>query len=100
MAGIDADGTVVESKPSTLGIAQTLVGPINPREILRLEMEAVDLLSPEATDSPLLTSLKSGTVYRVPFSYTASLEVEPAYLIANDKRVFLLVGRSAEIPWA
>ena len=100
MVGIGAAGTIVESKPSTLGIAQPLEGPIDPREILRLDLESVYLLAPDVAEAPLLASLKTGAVYRVPFNYTASLEVESAYLIANDEGVFLLVGRSVEVPWA
>jgi len=100
MVGLDASGAVVETKPSTLGVAQPLKGPVDPREVLHLELASVYLLTPEADDAPLLTALKAGEVYRTTFNYTAGLEVETAYVIANGEGVFLLGGRPADIPWA
>ena len=100
MVGLDASGAVVESKPSTLGVAQPLEGPVDPRDVLRLDLASVYLLAPENHEAPLLAALKAGEVYRAPFNYTAGLEVESAYVVANDEGIFLLVGRPAEVAWA
>lgn len=100
MVGLDATGTIVESKPSTLGVAQPLDGPIDSREILHLDLDSVYLLNPEVPEATLLAKLKAGEIYRTSFNYTAGLEVETGYLLANDEGVFLLVGRPVEVPWA
>jgi len=100
MVPLNAEGIVVETSPSTLGVPQPLEGPVDPREILSLEFLSVYMLAPEQTDAPLLQALKAGTVYRLPFNFTAGLSRETGYLTANDDGVFLIVGRPVEIPWA
>lgn len=100
MVGLDASGAVVESKPSTLGVPQAMEGPVDPREVLRLDLLGVYLLEPEVAEASLVAALKGGAVYRVPFNYSAGLTLESAYLMANDEGVFLLVGQPVDIPWA
>lgn len=100
MMGIDSSGAIVEPQPSTLGVPQSLEGPVDPREVLRSELLSVYLLEPETAESGLVAELKGGAVYRVPFNYTSGLTVESAFLTANDDGLFLLVVRPVDIPWA
>jgi hypothetical protein len=100
MVGLDAAGNVVDPTPSTLGEPQPLEGPVDPREILQLDLLSVYLLEPEASDSTLVTALKGGKVFRVPFNYATGLTRDTAFLTANDEGLFLLVGRPVEVPWA
>lgn len=100
MVGLDSDGNLVETKPSTLGVAQTVEGPVDPADVLHLAVESVFALVPEDSSSTLVTSMKSGEIYRCAFNYAAGLEVEVAYLIANDEGVFALVGKPVDIAWS
>jgi hypothetical protein len=100
MVGLDIDEQVVEIKPSTLGVAQSVEGPVDPVAVLRLDVESVFSLETEDIASTLVTSMKSGEIYRCAFNYAAGLEVEVAYLVANDEGVFALVGKPVDIAWS
>jgi hypothetical protein len=100
MVGLDIDERVVEIKPSTLGVAQSVEGPVDPVAVLRLDVESVFALEPDDVASTLVTSMKSGEIYRCAFNYAAGLEVEVAYLVANDEGVFALVGKPVDIAWS
>lgn len=100
MIGIDANGQVVETKPSTLGVAQAVEGPVDPAGVLSLDVESVFLLEPDDVSSGLVAVLKTGEIYRCAFNYAAGLEVEVAYLVANDEGVFAIVGKSVESSWS
>jgi len=99
MVGLDTEGHVVDTKPSTLGVPQVLEGPVDPLEVLTLEIESVFWLEPEHASSGLIDKLKRGEVYKCPFNYAAGLEVETAYLVANDDGVFALVGKPVVERW-
>jgi hypothetical protein len=99
MVGLDAYGNKVEQIPSTLGASQALQGPVSPSEVLELEVESIFCLDPLDSNGDLLTKLKSGAVYKFPFNYTAGLEMETAYLVANDEAVFVIVGKPAVEDW-
>lgn len=93
MVGLDADGNTVETKPSTLGVPQAVEGPVDPLEVLDLDLESVFSLEPEQASGKLLEKLKSGEIFKCPFSYAAGLEVDTAYLLANAEGIFALVGK-------
>lgn len=99
MVGIDPEGNVVDTKPSTLGLEQVLKGPIDPAEILNLELQSVFFLDSEETPPMLLEHLKAGNVFKFPFNYAAGLEVETAYLVSNDEGIFALVGKPIDDHW-
>ena len=99
LVGIDSKGAVVESKPSTLGLTQVLEGPIEASVLLNLELLSVYLLAPEQSEGSLLDRLKAGDIYSCDFNYAASLEVERAYLVANDQGIFALVGKPFAVDW-
>jgi hypothetical protein len=99
LVGLDTQGKVVESQPSTLGISQALEGPVDPSKVLDLELLSVYLLTPELEGGALIDRLKAGEIYACNFNYAASLEVERAYLLANDQGVFALVGKPVTVGW-
>jgi len=99
MVGINAEGKVVESQPSTLGSSQIIEGPLDPHDLLDLDIESVYLLEPEDPESALSKSLKSGDLYRCPFRFSASLDSGTAILLANDEGFFALVGKTATYNW-
>ena len=99
MIGIDAQGNKVDQIPSTLGVPQSLDGPVSPSEILDLDIQSIFCLEPINADDDFLSKLKSGDVYKFPFNYMAGLEMETAYLVANEEAIFALVGKSANTEW-
>ena len=99
MVGLDVEGNTVDVKPSTLGVAQVVEGPVDAIEVLDLEVQSVFYLEPEQASGKLLEKLKSGEVYKCPFNYAAGLEVETAYLVANKEEVYAIVGKPVVERW-
>jgi len=94
MIGLDSSGMVVEPKPSTLGVPQSVSGPVDPVEILSLEVESIFNLELEEDSNYLVEKLKSGLIYKCLFNYVAGFEVGTAYLVANDAGIFAHIGKS------
>lgn len=99
MVGIDVDGNIVESKPSTLGVEQALLGAIEPADVLDLSLESVFWLDPIEVAEPLFLELGSGKVFSCPFNFSAGLEVETAFILQNAEGIFALVGKPATPQW-
>lgn len=99
LLGLAADGSVVAPQPSTLGVAQELRGPVGPAAVLDLELLSVYLLQPEQAQGTLQERLMAGDIFECDFNYAASLEVERAFLLANDQGLFALVGKPAPVGW-
>ena len=99
LVGIDSQGLIVETQPSTLGLPQVLEGPVEPSRVLDLELLSVYLLAPEQEGGALLERLKAGEIFACSFNYAASLEVECAYLLSNDHGLFALVGKPVAVNW-
>jgi hypothetical protein len=99
LVGLDTQGSLVESQPSTLGVPQALEGPVDPSRVLDLELLSVYLIAPEQDAGSLLDRLKAGEIFACDFNYAASLEVERAYLLSNDHGLFALVGKSVAVGW-
>jgi hypothetical protein len=99
LVGINADGSLAELKPSTLGVAQILEGPVSASDLLDLGVVGAYALEPEAANEALLASLQKGDLYRFPFNYGADYNCETAYLLANDEGIFALVGNPATPGW-
>ena len=100
LVGINADGSIVGRQPSTLGVAQELVGPVDEEEVLNLELTTVYHVTAEQIDQSLDKKLKKGKVFRFPLNYYADFQTETAYLLQNDEGYFVLVGMPAEPQWS
>lgn len=99
MVGLDSDDKVLETKPSTLGVPQELSGPVDPAEVLDLQIQSVYFLMPDAVPAKLSEELKAGKIYKFTFNYSAGLETETAYLLANDEGSFALTGKPQNTVW-
>lgn len=99
MVGLDDKGTVVATKPSTLGVPQKLEGPVNPSEVLNLSLESVFYLDALSGIDSIEAQLNEGKVFKFLFNYSAGFEVETAYLVANDEGYFALVGTCVFPQW-
>jgi len=99
MIGLDASGQTVESKPSTLGVPQELTGPVEPIEVLDLQIQSVYFLTPDSIPEKLSEELKTGKIFKFPFTYSAGLETETAFLVSNDEGTFALAGKIQNTFW-
>jgi hypothetical protein len=99
MVGLDAEGKIVEVKPSTLGVEQKADGPVDPSELLKVSVQSVYFLETQEDKTGLAERLKQGEVLRVAFNYVAGLGVETAYLVGNDAGCFAIVGTPVEDQW-
>ena len=99
MVGIDPNGKLVEQIPSTLGVTQALEGPVDASEILSLDIESLYFLEPIEECGELTAKLQAGEIYQFPINYSAGLEMEMGYLIANDEGCFSKVGKPAQMQW-
>ena len=98
--GLSADGSLIERQPSTLGLAQDLVGPVTPEEVLDLKLTTVYQLTPENITDPLETSLANDDIYRFPLNYSADFRVETAYILKNNEGYFVIVGVPTAPEWS
>jgi hypothetical protein len=99
MVGLDENGNVVETQPSTLGVAQALEGPVDPAEVLGLDLDSVFYLEAVAGADGIGARLKGGDVFKFAFNYSAGLETGTAYLVGNDEGYFALAGARAAPEW-
>lgn len=99
IAAIDEQGNTLELVPSTLGVEQSLEGPVDPRDVLDLAVTAVYRAEAEDLDAALAQSLGRGEVWRFLFNYRPDYRAETAFLIQNSEGVFILVGTPASAPF-
>jgi hypothetical protein len=99
MVGIDAEGKILEMKPSTLGVEQKAHGPVDPSELLNLAVQSVYFLETDEDNTGMAERLKEGAVLKVAFNYAAGLGVETAYLVGNDAGCFAIVGTPVADQW-
>lgn len=99
LVGLDADGRPLPLKPSTLGEAQELRGPVSPQEVLDLPVTAVYLLNPQDLHPTLQEALAKGHIFGLPFNWRADFREEQAFLLQNDQGLFALVGQPAAPAW-
>jgi len=100
LVGLDPEGRALAQIPSTLGLAQPLVGPLSAEEVLDLAVRTVYLLEPEQLDDGLAEQLRAGNAFRLAFNYRADYKAETAVLIGNETGFFALVGCVAEPTWS
>lgn len=91
----DADGNPLDLVPSTLGVEQSLVGPVDAREVLDLSLTAVYRVTPDELDEALARSLAEGQFWRFAFNYRPDYRSETGYLVQNADGIFALVGTPA-----
>ena len=93
------DGKTVKLSPSTLGVAQALVGPVDPTEVFDLNLRSVYMLDPESLDKGLEKQLKQGKVFKFPFNYRSDYNAETAFLVGNKEGYFALIGNPGITEW-
>jgi hypothetical protein len=91
----DANGNLLELVPSTLGVEQSLEGPVDACEVLDLSLTAVYRITPEALDESLAQSLADGQFWRFPFNYRPDYRSEIGYIVQNSEGIFAIIGTPA-----
>ncbi|MCB9635482.1 MAG: hypothetical protein H6721_25465 [Sandaracinus sp.] len=100
LVALDDEGNVLPQIPSTLGVEQTLKGPVGAERLLDLRVQSVYALDAVALDDALKSSLLAGDVYEVLFNYRADYHAQSALLVANETGdFFALVGDVADPAW-
>jgi len=94
------DGIAIVKTPSSLGVSQELIGPVSPTEVLDLRITAVYELAPEELDPALKTSLDSGDIYKITFTYRDSYEPSDAYIFSNKEGLFMMAGTANQYEWS
>jgi hypothetical protein len=99
VVAISPEGAPLAVHPSTMGVQQSLVGPVDPREVLDLTTDAVFVLRAEAIPPKLKSALASGDVFRFTYCYRPDPSPQVGYLVANAEGIFAIVGRVYACPW-
>lgn len=100
LEAFDTAGEPVERTPSTIGVAQSLQGPVGVEAVLGLRVSTVYALDDEGIDAELLDRLRSGDMFQFAFNYRDDFRAETAVLLANDDGVFALVGLPVAYEWS
>lgn len=99
VSAIGPDGAPLPLHPSTIGVQQSLMGPVDPREVLDLTTDAVFALSAEVVPVKLKAALIGGDVFRFTYCYRPDPAPQVGYLMANAEGIFAIVGRQTACPW-
>lgn len=101
LVAVDDDGQLLESVPSTLGVAQALT-PVPPERILDHRIVSVyeltaapgeDEEAEPAVGATLRAALESGTLFETTYAYRDGYEADALFLLHHDGGIFALVGR-------
>jgi hypothetical protein len=95
---ITSDGDEVEPVPSSFS-APNLLYESTIDEYLSHTVKSVYLLTPpEGSDFAILDDVRSGNaIYKFDFSYRGGLEYDTAFLVGNEKAVFMIIGSNTTL---
>lgn len=94
----DNQGNAIKPVPSSYAAPVTLSETASIDDYLSHNIRSVYQIASEADLGPLLTSLKSGTIYRFPYSFRGGLEADVGFLLlAADGTPFLAIGTPTEL---
>ena len=100
LVAVDAEGAALDKVSSSLGEDRALEGPIDPRELLDVQVTGVYALDAESIGGALWDALLAGSIFRFEFTPRASWERGTAYLVANSEgELFALSGDACEPTW-
>ena len=99
LTAVDEAGNPLDLVASTLGVAQQLTGPVDPKELLDLAVTAVYQLVPEKLAPGLSAEIAAGRILRAPFNYRPDYRSELAYILQNDAGCFAVIGVLVSPTW-
>jgi hypothetical protein len=95
---ITSEGEEIEPVPSSFS-APNLLYEATIDEYLSHTVKSVYILTPpEGSNFDLLEDVLSGdSIYKFDFSYRGGLEYDTAFLVGNDKTVFMIIGVNSNL---
>lgn len=91
---VDEQGTALEAKASTLGVAQA-AEIVDAARVLEHVTVSVYQLLPESISPKLAEVLASGAILEIPFRYREGYDEDAMFVLRNEEGLFALVGRPA-----
>ena len=100
LEGFDVTGKPLEKVPSTLGVVQELIGPIDPTRVLDMRVTTIYVLISESIDEALSASLDRGDIYEFAFNFREDYQGETGLLLRNKSDTFALIGLPVSYEWS
>lgn len=91
---VDETGVALETRPSTLGVAQE-AQVVDSSRVLDCVTTSIYQLDAEVLSPKLEALLAEGAIVEIPFRYRDGLDDELLFVLKNDEGVFGLVARPA-----
>lgn len=79
--------------PSTFSVPVELERKVSVEEFLNHEITSIYSLQGEENHPELVKEIASGVIYTFTYSYREDYEGDPAFLIENEGRLFILIGK-------
>lgn len=89
---VNDDGATPPLQASTLGVGQTLAGPVAPQDLLDHIVHTVYELGAEELGATLAAELEAGKIYSAPFSYRDDYQLQALFLVKGEGGLFALIG--------
>lgn len=100
LEGFDVTGKPLEKVPSTLGVVQELIGPVDPTRVLDMRVTTIYVLISESIDEALSASLDRGDIYEFAFNFREDYQGETGLLLRNKSDTFALIGLPVSYEWS
>jgi len=95
---VDPSGKNLEPVPSSFAAPVPLSEKASVDDYLDCAVRAIYLMETTDDAGPLVEELKSGVIYRFPYSYRGGLEPDCGFLLANSEgKVFCAIGTPSKV---
>lgn len=99
VVAVGPDGSPLPAHPSTIGVEQSLEGPVSPTAVLDLAVESVLMLTPRSIPEGLRLALEQGSAFRFAYCYRPDPAPSTAFLVGNQSGFFALIGSPMQVQW-
>lgn len=98
---IDRDGKSIDEVPSSFKAPIKLEQEVMIEEFLNHPIRLTYLLSNNTDINPdLHTKLKTGSIYKFPFSYRGGIHYDPAFMLLDEEEnLWMLIGHKSDIEY-
>ena len=95
---IDAEGREIQSVQSSFGAPVTHIEQVSLEDYLSHNVRSVYLMRCHEETPELTAELRSGSIFKFPYSFRGGLEADAGFLLAGDDgNIYLAVAISAKI---
>jgi len=93
LKAVDLEGNEIQPVPSSFAAPIKIENEISIDEYLNHNVRLIYQLEPSTVTDELMDKLKSGVIFKFPYSYRGGLEADAGMMLMNDEdEVFFLVG--------